>query len=65
MTLIGDIGPEGPSPLKRFQSLFSWMTLIGTQAAGAHEVVNVKFQSLFSWMTLIGDPVFHGLGYEI
>ena len=36
-----------------FQSLFSWMTLIGLTPS--HEVIHAaRFQSLFSWMTLIG-----------
>jgi len=40
---------------KGFQSLFSWMTLIGSiQELGA--AAAGVFQSLFSWMTLIGCP---------
>ena len=37
-----------------FQSLFSWMTLIGRLCMSAEGSGTNEFQSLFSWMTLIG-----------
>ena len=37
-----------------FQSLFSWMTLIGVIIDEASALEPEMFQSLFSWMTLIG-----------
>ena len=40
--------------LMAFQSLFSWMTLIGAARMRAYRRTPKGFQSLFSWMTLIG-----------
>ena len=56
MTLIGiAIGSSVSGHLPgMFQSLFSWMTLIGIAALWRTTRGSYKFQSLFSWMTLIG-----------
>jgi len=54
MTLIGQIGgDEMLGAIAGFQSLFSWMTLIGILAVYSGPG-HAPFQSLFSWMTLIG-----------
>ncbi len=44
--------PSAGGPL--FQSLFSWITLLGWTAADLIEVTDAMFQSLFSWITLLG-----------
>ena len=48
-------------PSASFQSLFSWMTLIGYHQL-MPEFIHGWFQSLFSWMTLIGDLA--AVGYD-
>jgi len=47
-----------------FQSLFSWMTLIGTLGLKDGEDTWEMFQSLFSWMTLIGAAVCSSAPWE-
>ncbi len=42
------------STARVFQSLFSWMTLIGFGRGEIAPAPRQQFQSLFSWMTLIG-----------
>jgi len=57
MTLIGlTTSNRRHCAYSTFQSLFSWMTLIGAAPMAVMPRPTYMFQSLFSWMTLIGEP---------